>query len=104
MHPLDCPHCGQTCLTVWSKNSLGAAAKRPCKACGQFVSVSWISSLAFGLLSSIATVAGGISAAYVLSPIAPGWLVPAVLLGMLAFNAPLLWLHYRFVPLIARAA
>ena len=78
--------------------------KKRCNTCGQFVSVPWLPSLAFALISSFGTVIGGLGAFALLSPLAPGWFVPVSLVGILAVNVPLLWLYYRFVPLVARAA
>lgn len=104
MHPLACPHCGQPCLTFWSKALLGPAIKKRCKSCGRFVSVPWLPSLALGLLSGVVTIIGGVGAIALLDPLPPVWFTLTGVLGMIAVNAPLLWLYYRFVPLVARAA
>lgn len=104
MHPLACPHCRLRCLSFWSKASLGPATKRPCESCGRLVSVPWLPSLAVGLLSGVITIIVGVEAIALLGPLPSGWFALVGVLGMLAINAPLLWLYYRFVPLVARAA
>lgn len=103
MNPLACPRCGEPCLTFWSKTSLGPAKRKRCRSCGQSVSVPWLHSLAIGFLSSVVTIVAGVGAMALLDPLPPGWLALACVLGMLAANVPLVWLHYRFVPLVARA-
>lgn len=46
---------------------------------------------------------GGVAAIALFDTLPLGWLAVAGVLGMLAANVPLLWLHYRLVPLVARA-
>ena len=78
--------------------------KKRCGPCGRCVSVSWLPSLALGLLSGVVTIIGGVGALALLGPLPPVWFTLAGLLGMIAVNAPLVRLYYRHVPLVARAA
>jgi len=78
--------------------------KKRCKSCGLFVSVPWLPILAIGLLSGVVTIIGGVGAIALLDPLPPWWFTLIGVLGMFAVNVPLLWLYYRFVPLVARAA
>lgn len=99
-----CPHCGQPCLSFWSKVSLGPAKKVACAACGQPVSVNWPVALLHLLLSGVLAVAGGLLAVSLAGPLPPGVFTLCFLLGLVAGGGIELWLYYRFVPLAARAA
>ena len=43
MTKLDCPYCGQACVSVVGKTFVGAGVKATCQACGRKVRVPWLS-------------------------------------------------------------
>src|SRR5688500_4215964 len=103
MNPLACHRCGELCLTFWSMTSLGPAKRKRCRSCRQSVSVPWLHSLAIGFLSSVVTMVAGVGAMALFDPVPPGWLALSCVLRMLAALVPLVWLYFRFVPLVARS-
>ena len=97
-----CPHCNDYCLSFWSKTALGPARKMPCASCRKMVSVPWLQStihfLALGLIPllivlAVITIVGNTGLALVLA-----------LVGVIIGSAFEIWLYYRLVPLVARAA
>lgn len=102
MRALHCPYCGLRCLSFWAKASLGPLRKKPCDSCGQFVGVAWLPSSLLLLLSSFTVFFGGLLAVIFFSPMPPGVLFLPFVLGALAGAVPVLWLYYRFVPLVRR--
>jgi hypothetical protein len=98
-----CPHCGKHCLGFWSKISLGPIGTKGCVSCGASVSVHWLLSGVLVALMSVASLAGGLLSLYAMSPLPLGWFTAVFVLGSVLTSVPLLWLYYRFVPLVARA-
>jgi hypothetical protein len=89
MQLLECPHCHQPSISIWRKMWLGPAASAKCSSCGGAVSVPWSAMLAGTPFFAAILVTPLISAA-------------AAVVLWVAGAAVMAFLHYRFVPLIAK--
>jgi uncharacterized membrane protein YtjA (UPF0391 family) len=84
-------------MSALVKLSIGPMRSKPCQACGQSLSVSWGPYLLVALISGLLPFVGLLLA----SSIASSMLF--IIFGMVGAALPALWLHYRFVPLVARS-
>jgi len=90
MQALECPHCHQAGLPVWRKMCLGPATSAKCGNCGGAVSVPWSAMWASAPFIAAIVIAGFVSSTLVTA---------ALLIVGAAVTA---WLHFRYVPLIAK--
>ena len=97
MRPLQCPSCGQSAMSAVAKLGVGPLRSKPCRSCGQNLSVAWLPYMLVSIASSLLPFVGVL----LVIAIAGGSLV-AALVGVIAFSSPALWLHYRLVPLVVR--
>ncbi len=91
MRGLECPHCHKAAISGWDKMFLGPGSVATCQACGRNVGVS----LSAMWVIIIPLVAAAWIAAQVDSLLIAGAL-------WVAGGALMMWLHYRYVPLIAK--
>ena len=98
MSSICCPHCGQECLSFWSKINLSPNKGKPCGSCGRVVSVGKLSSTVVFLFASFLPLVALVASLLINDSMA--FAIIAVLFGSLAS----VWAHYRFVPLVASAA
>jgi|SoiMethySBSTD1v2_1073268.scaffolds.fasta_scaffold1060066_2 hypothetical protein len=90
VQPLECPHCHKPAIPVWRKLFLGPATAATCSACGGAVSVPW-SGFWVIVPFLVAIVAAGFVSSTLIA--AAFWIAGGVVMS---------WLHYRYVPLIAK--
>jgi hypothetical protein len=98
MHPLECPVCKQQAMSASAKLNIGPLKFKPCRSCGQSLSVPWRSYVLVGLTSSLLPFVGLLLAISVTSSML------IAMFGLVLAAIPALWLHYRLVPLVARSS
>jgi hypothetical protein len=97
MSPLHCPHCKQPAMSPLAKLSVGPLRPRPCRQCGQSLSVSWLPYTLLALASSLLSFIGVLFAVSF-----TGGSAFVALLFVVLFAVSALWLHYRWVPFVVR--
>ena len=90
MQALECPHCHQPEIPVSRKMWLGPATSTTCRSCGAAVSVPWSAMWAGTPFFAAIVIAAFVSSALVAAAL---WILGA---------AAMAWLHFRYVPLIAK--
>jgi hypothetical protein len=98
-----CPHCNNYQFGFWAKVSLSPRRKRQCQSCRGYVSVSkYRSALHLLTLGVIPLIFCLLAISITNSSSRTWWLLPVagIVIGVLLE----LWLYYRSVPLVARAA
>jgi hypothetical protein len=86
----ECPHCHQLAMSGWNKMFLGPGIVVTCQACGRNVGVSWSAMWVIILLVAAAYFAAQVNSLLIAGAL---WVVGSALM---------LWLNYRYVPLIAK--
>ena len=92
-------------MSFWEKISLGPARTLKCNSCRRPVGVIWLHSLIHILALGLTPLLLVLTVLVILDSSEAGWfgiVIPAAAVALgVAFE---LWLYYRFVPLVARAA
>ena len=97
MQPLQCPLCKQQAMSALAKLHIGPLKFKPCRSCGQSLSVPWLPYVLVAFTSSLLPLVGLLLAI----SIANSMLI--AMFGLVLAALPALWLHYRLVPLVAKS-
>jgi hypothetical protein len=89
MQLLECPHCHQPGFSVLRKMFLGPATWAKCRNCGGAVSVPWSAMWA--------------TTPFIAAILVTRWVsLPTAVVLLIGGAAVMTFVHYRFVPLIAK--
>ena len=105
MKQSPCPHCGNDPgLGLWQKLTLGRTRVARCRACGRAVAVDWLASTIVLTLSGVAPLTLLLLSIALADGASARVQTALVLLSVAVGTAVQGWIHYRFVPLVARDA
>ena len=103
MKQSPCPHCGNDPgLGFWKKLTLGRTGVARCGACDRGVGVDWLASTIVLTLSGVTPLTLALLAIALAQGASAQVQTALLLLSVVVGTAVQAWVHYRFVPLVAR--